>query len=77
MAKRPQKILKPDREHVTAYIRNNQDKFRVYNYENDEDLSKYRWTVDQKEDLTFVRKIYSKMRSKTIFTTKGVLNRSS
>lgn len=64
---------KPDREHVTAYIRNNQNKFSIYNYENNNDLSKYRWTVDQKEDLNFVRKIYSKMKPKTIFTTKQVL----
>jgi spore coat polysaccharide biosynthesis protein SpsF (cytidylyltransferase family) len=32
-----------------------------------------RWTVDQKQDLTFVRKIYAKMKPKTIFSMKEIL----
>jgi len=57
--------LTSDREHVTTYIRNTcPDKFKTKNVENDKDLSNLRWTVDQEEDLKFVRKIYSNLSDK-------------
>src|SRR5207302_10477181 len=35
--------LKSDREHVTTYVKNNPHKFKIFNYENDYDLTGYRW----------------------------------
>jgi spore coat polysaccharide biosynthesis protein SpsF (cytidylyltransferase family) len=65
--------LKSEREHVTSYIRNNLNEFRIFDYVNDKDLSSYRWTVDEKRDLEFVRKIYSLMHPKKYFTTNEIL----
>lgn len=62
-----------DREHVTTYIHRNIDKFNVFNYENSQNLSHMRWTVDREEDLKFVRKIYSKMKPKTVFFMNDIL----
>jgi len=47
-----------EREHVTSYIFKNPDKFKLANVENEVNLSHFRWTVDQKEDLKFVRQVY-------------------
>jgi spore coat polysaccharide biosynthesis protein SpsF (cytidylyltransferase family) len=65
--------LQSEREHVFPYFTKNPKKFKLYNYENKIDLSHLRWTVDQKEDLKFVRQIYSRMKPKTIFYMKDVL----
>ena len=65
--------LKSEREHVTSYIRNNLGEFRVFDYVNDKDLSNHRWTVDEEQDLKFVRKIYSLMYPKVYFSTKEIL----
>jgi spore coat polysaccharide biosynthesis protein SpsF len=43
---------------VTPYIHRNPDKFRLANVENEVNLSHFRWTVDLKEDLEFVRQVY-------------------
>ncbi|MCR8921378.1 aminotransferase class III-fold pyridoxal phosphate-dependent enzyme [Dasania sp. GY-MA-18] len=50
--------IKSHREHVTLYIKDNQHLFKVGNVVNDVDLSMCRWTVDEPEDLEFVRHIY-------------------
>jgi spore coat polysaccharide biosynthesis protein SpsF (cytidylyltransferase family) len=65
--------MKSEREHVTPFIRKNLQKFRTFNYKNDMDLSNFRWTVDEKKDLKFVSKIYSKFGSKLVFTMKEIL----
>ncbi|MER3422660.1 MAG: aminotransferase [Nitrospiraceae bacterium] len=54
--------LASHREHVTPYIRTS-GKFRVFNVENEIDLSKenLRWTVDDPADLEFVRAVYSRL----------------
>lgn len=62
-----------DKEHVTTYFIRHPDQFRIYNYQNEKDLSSFRWTVDRIEDLKFVRAIYSKMRPKKIFFMNDVL----
>jgi spore coat polysaccharide biosynthesis protein SpsF len=46
-----------DREHVTAYIWRNSDKFILKNFENNEDLSNIRLTVDTKEDFILISKV--------------------
>ncbi len=50
--------LASEREHVTAYIRTHPEQFTLYDVKNSVDLSKLRWTVDQQEDLEFVREIF-------------------
>ena len=53
--------LPSDREHVTTYIRDHRDRFRVANVVNGEDLSAHRWVVDTATDLTFVRQVYASL----------------
>lgn len=47
-----------DREHVTPYIYNNQDKFKIANVSSECQLSQYRWTIDNEEDYEMVNAIY-------------------
>ena len=56
-----------EREHVTPYLR--LEKFRVANVENDPKLSllQYRWTVDEEQDLEFVRAVYGAFRGQERF----------
>lgn len=49
------------KEHVTAYIYSNREKFRLLNIENNLDLSQYRWTVDTEEDFELIRNIIRSM----------------
>jgi spore coat polysaccharide biosynthesis protein SpsF (cytidylyltransferase family) len=50
--------LASEREHVTPYIKKNPEKFRLANVENNVDLSYLRWSVDENQDLEFVRQVY-------------------
>lgn len=43
-----------EREHVTAHVRDNPQKFKIANLSNKKDLSKIRLTVDYKEDIKFI-----------------------
>ncbi len=65
--------LKSEREHVTPYILNS-GLFTTYNYENDIDLSQYRWTVDEVVDLEFIHAIYKEFSPQIDFTTKNVIS---
>ena len=49
--------LPSDREHVTTYIRTRPHRFRTANIEARVDLSALRWTVDEPDDLEFVREV--------------------
>lgn len=57
--------LSSDREHVTNFIRNN-PAFKIKNYENKENYSKHRWTLDRKEDLEFIREIVKRIQKRPI-----------
>jgi len=51
--------LKSEREHVTPYIVNHPEIFRIYNvYKKGKDLSALRLTLDEQNDLILIRKIY-------------------
>lgn len=50
--------LPSEREHVTPYIVNHPEKFRICNYDNSTDLSSLRWTLDEYEDYVMINKIY-------------------
>lgn len=47
------------REHVTPYIHQQPDKFRLQGVTNPSDMSNYRLTVDTPQDLELIRRIYS------------------
>ena len=53
--------LKSEREHVTPYIRNHPELFRLGNMSNTENISHIRWTVDEPQDLDFVRSVFEKL----------------
>ena len=53
--------LPSEREHVTTYVRNPKNGFRLRNVVHLEDLSACRWTVDESRDLEFVRAIYAEL----------------
>jgi spore coat polysaccharide biosynthesis protein SpsF len=57
--------LPSEREHVTHFIRNNST-FKIINFENKENLSKFRWTLDRKEDLEFIREILKRIHKRPI-----------
>jgi len=68
-AKRPYQ-----REHVTPYIYEHPEIFRMANVENNEDLSSMRWTVDEEKDLEFVREIYKRLYKRgKIFLMEDIL----
>jgi spore coat polysaccharide biosynthesis protein SpsF len=47
-----------DREHVTPFVRTRPDRFPQAHLTQPRDFSALRWTVDQPEDLAFVRRVY-------------------
>lgn len=67
--------LPSQREHVTPYIYQHPEHFRIGQYTGDVDLSHLRWTVDEPEDLQLVTKIYEDLYPvKKDFSTEDVLN---
>jgi len=50
--------LMSEREHVTPYIWKNPHLFKIHSFEQERDLSGWRWTVDKPADLDFVRAVY-------------------
>tara|TARA_B110000263_G_C15263321_1_gene489909 strand:- start:393 stop:1217 length:825 start_codon:yes stop_codon:yes gene_type:complete len=59
-------ILPSEKEHVTNYIYNHRDDFRIFNVVNSENLSNFRWAVDRIEDLRLVREIISRIHKSPI-----------
>ncbi len=53
--------LAAEREHVTLYIRNHPELFRLANVENSQDYSKMRWTLDTPEDYAFLNRVIQKL----------------
>lgn len=67
--------LSSQREHVTLYIRDNPDKFKLGNVKNDIDLSDLRWTLDEKEDFVFINEVYKNLYTKdSFFTMEDILD---
>jgi spore coat polysaccharide biosynthesis protein SpsF len=62
-----------EREHVTPYIIENPTEFKLLSVTGDQDYSGYRWTVDTPEDLAFVRAVYSRFPTETLFSWSDVL----
>jgi len=53
--------LAHEREHVTPYLHEHPDRFRLLSVTNGDDWSQLRWTVDVEEDLILVREIYGRL----------------
>lgn len=52
------------REHVTPYLYENPEKFKLLNVSNDDDLSHLRWTLDTPDDFKFISEIYKRLYNK-------------
>jgi len=64
-----------EREHVTPYIWNNPQAFKLYNVKYAENISHLRWTLDTAPDWVFIQQVYEELyRSKEIFFMNDVLN---
>jgi spore coat polysaccharide biosynthesis protein SpsF len=64
-----------EREHVTPYLYNHPEKFRLRSFRSPEDLSRYRWTLDTPEDWALIEAIYQALyRPDQLFTTRQVLD---
>ncbi|MEK7116764.1 MAG: glycosyltransferase family protein [Patescibacteria group bacterium] len=46
-----------EREHVTAHIRDNPRRFRIANLNNEKDISRFRFTVDYKDDIKLINNL--------------------
>jgi spore coat polysaccharide biosynthesis protein SpsF len=62
-----------ERVHVTPYIYEHPDEFKMVSVTGDVDYSGHRWTVDTPQDLEFVRAIYARLRHKENFLWTDVL----
>ncbi len=51
-----------DREHVTAFVRGQPERFRSVSVVCEEDLSEQRWTLDELRDLTFLSAVVERLR---------------
>lgn len=62
-----------EREHVTPYIFEHPDRFRLLSVVGEEDLSAYRLTVDTEEDLRLVRSLYERLGANGHFTWREII----
>lgn len=58
---------KSDREHVTQYIRNHPDRFRVGSIVYKQDFSFYNWSIDTPMDYKFLSQVYEKLEEKKLY----------
>lgn len=63
------------REHVTVYAYEHPSLFNLQSVENNSNLSSLRWTVDEEDDLKFVREIYKRLyhKEKDVFLMDDVI----
>jgi len=66
--------LKSEREHVTPYMRKYDNLFKIKNFENKRDLSKYRLTLDEKEDLILIRRILKELDDKKEYNLSDIIH---
>jgi len=69
-------LNKHDREHVTTVFEKNPERFRTINVSSDVDLSGQRWTLDNYEDLIFLRALLEKVRDADLGTDYGTILRT-
>ena len=62
-----------ERMHVTAYMYEHPDAFRLLSVTSDVDRADWRWTVDTVDDLRFVREVYGRLGPEGLFTWNDVV----
>jgi spore coat polysaccharide biosynthesis protein SpsF (cytidylyltransferase family)/UTP-glucose-1-phosphate uridylyltransferase len=67
-AKTPEEL-----EHVTKYIHNHKNEFKLQNFKNDIDYSYLRWTLDTIDDFYFFKRLYETKKT-AIFSWKEILS---
>ena len=55
-----------EREHVTPYLYNNPNNFKIFNVEHLKNISNLRWTIDRENDFTLVKLIVHKIKKRPI-----------
>ncbi len=58
-----------EREHVTQYIKNNPNKFKIFDIKYHQNISHLKWSVDRSEDLELVKLISQKIKRRPILMT--------
>jgi spore coat polysaccharide biosynthesis protein SpsF len=61
------------RAHVTPYIYENPDLFKIHSVKEERDFSSHRWTLDSPEDLVLIRAVYERMGNDDRFSWRDVL----
>ncbi len=61
-----------EKEHVTPYIREHPEIFKLCNVKNEVDLKHMRWTLDYPEDFEFIKEIYDRL-GKRMFNMEDIL----
>lgn len=62
-----------ERVHVTPYLYQNADLFRLLSVKGETDYSSCRWTLDTTEDLEFLREVFGRFGGSIDFTWRDVL----
>jgi len=62
-----------ERIHVTPYIYEHPNLFRVLHVKGEHDYGQYRWTLDTPEDLVFLRAVYDRLGNVDTFHWREVL----
>jgi spore coat polysaccharide biosynthesis protein SpsF len=62
-----------ERAHVTPYVYQHPDRFRLLSVTDAVDRSWWRWTVDTPEDLELVRVLYQRLGNSDAFTWRDVV----
>ena len=62
--------LPSEREHVTSYIWEHPEKFRIYSFKSKADLSHYRFTLDEPKDYQLIKFIYAQVKP---LTTRNII----
>jgi spore coat polysaccharide biosynthesis protein SpsF len=62
-----------EREHVLPYLYKEKNRFKVLTIDNDINYGEYRWTVDTKADLSFIRAVVDKLDCRMDFSWKEVI----
>ncbi|MFB5614998.1 MAG: cytidylyltransferase domain-containing protein, partial [Candidatus Nitrosomaritimum yanchengensis] len=55
-----------EREHVTPFIYNNPEKFKIFNVVYSKNISNLRWTVDRLDDFNLIKNIIIKIKKRPI-----------
>ena len=51
----------PQREHVTPFLYQHPERFRLVSVKGERDYSQHRWTLDTPEDLEFLQAVYARL----------------